>query len=170
MQVWKFIAASCLLAIVATGCTRPQSMTMDQSVGIKRGDGFAVLRTAQDNSVDSQRDAKVAKSLSDHFESPNVSGSPKWLVEYSFSARPAKIAMTGSNGTQVQPIGLLAPEYLIDCKRLSFRMTLRVVDATNGAPAYQGSAEEQACGQSAAEQDAVFGRLMGDLVTGIALK
>ena len=169
MQIWKFFAVSCLLATSAAGCTRPQSTEIGQSAGIQRGDGFVVLSTANAGSDGIIRDEIVLKSLSDHVGSPKIIGSPKWLVEYSFSARPVKIAMTTSNGTQAQPIGLPAPAYLIDCKRVSFRMTLRLVDAGNGAPAYQGSAEEQACAQSAAEQEAVFGRLMGELVAGITL-
>lgn len=170
MHLWKAIAATGLIVSVVGGCTHPQSMTMSQPVGIQRGDSFALLSEARAGSVGAAHDGVVLTALANHLGGAVVPDAPRWQVEYSFSARPVQIAMTGAIGAQTQPIGLPAPDYLLDCKRFSFRMTLRVVDATNGAPAYQGSAEEQACATSTAEQEAIFARFATSLVAGIALQ
>lgn len=166
----KFTAATCLLALAVVGCVRPQSVTVQQPAGIQRGDSLALLSPAKQGSIGAVWDMAVMGGLSRHIGGAVVAATPQWQVEYSFSARPVKIVMHSTTEKHTQPIGLPPPDYLIDCNRTSFRMTLRVVDAADGKAAYHATAEEQACASSEQEKTAVLNRLAENLIAGVVVR
>ena len=170
MHLWKAIAATGIIVSVFAGCTRPHSASLSQVDGIQRGDSFALLTPAKSGTIGAARDAVVVDALTQHIGAAPDGKAARWQVEYSFAVRPANIGIVTDGNGMKQPVGLIRRVYLLDCKQTNYRMAIRIVDATNGAVAYQGSAEEQGCTNSAAEHQTTFARFVPDLVSAIKVQ
>lgn len=155
-----------LAAVNVAGCVTPSASHGAQNMDVMIGDRFALLNPTSNNDSMQSLDAIALTSLSNRAHSrPD---GRLWLVEYSYSIRPVRIAIiTNSQGySNVSP----KSDALFECAKTSHRLTLRILASDDGRQVYKGVSEVYSCDSSTAMNNIVFEQILEGALSHLIIK
>ena len=157
---WRALLISIVPLATVTACVTPSAMHGSQTMPVRMGDSFQLLTAPTANGG---YDAEIMRLLNERF-APDGKGT-RWLVEYSYAVRPARLTMKSDSMDQSKA----APksDVLLACKDTSHRLNVRLISSTDGAQAYRGTAEMVTCSNDPEQNGIVFNQLLNNALNGL---